>query len=35
MLVHGKGFQYSQSRHSSFQLAVDCLIEQSWAEEVA
>jgi len=33
MLVHGKGFQYSQSRHSSFQLAVDCLIEQSWAEE--
>ena len=33
MLVHGKGFQYSQSRHSSFQLAVDCLVEQSWVEE--
>jgi hypothetical protein len=33
MLVHGRGFQYSQSRHSSFQLAVDCLIEQSWTEE--
>ena len=35
MLVHGKGFQYSQSRHSSFQMAVDSLIEQSWIEEVA
>jgi hypothetical protein len=35
MLVHGKGFQYSTSRHSSFQLAVDCLVEQSWTEEVA
>jgi hypothetical protein len=35
VLVHGRGFQYSQSRHSSFQLAVDCLIEQSWTEEVA
>ncbi|ADZ31509.1 hypothetical protein PaVLD_ORF002L [Planktothrix phage PaV-LD] len=33
MLVHGKGFQYSQSRHSSFQLAVDALVEQSWVEE--
>ena len=35
MLVHGKGFQYSTSRHSSFQLAADALIEQSWTEEVA
>ena len=35
MLVHGKGFQYSQSRHGSFQLAVDALVEQSWVEEVA
>jgi hypothetical protein len=33
MLVHGKGYQYSMSRHSSFQLAADCLIEQSWTEE--
>jgi hypothetical protein len=33
MLVHGKGYQYSTSRHSSFQLAADCLIEQSWTEE--
>jgi len=33
MLVHGKGFQYSQSRHSSFQMAVDALIEQSWTDE--
>lgn len=33
MLVHGQGFQYSQSRHGSFQLAVDTLIEQSWTEE--
>lgn len=33
MLVHGRGFQYSQSRHSGFQVAVDCLVEQSWAEE--
>ena len=33
MLVHGKGFQYSQSRHSSFQLAVDALVEQSWTDE--
>ncbi len=32
MLVHGKGYQYSTSRHSSFQLAADCLIEQSWTE---
>ena len=35
MLVHGRGFQYSQSRHSSFQLAVDALVEQSCNEEVA
>ena len=35
MLVHGRGFQYSQSRHGSFQLAVDALVEQSWVEEVA
>jgi hypothetical protein len=35
MLVHGRGFQYSQSRHSSFQLAADNLVEQSWTEEVA
>ena len=35
MLVHGRGFQYSQSRHGSFQLAVDALVEQSWTEEVA
>ena len=35
MLVHGRGFQYSQSRHSSFQLAADALVEQSWVEEVA
>ena len=34
MLVHGKGFQYSYSRHSSFQMAVDALVEQSY-EEVA
>jgi hypothetical protein len=33
MLVHGRGFQYSQSRHSSFQLAADALVEQSWVEE--
>jgi hypothetical protein len=33
MLVHGRGFQYACSRHSSFQLAADCLIEQSWTEE--
>jgi hypothetical protein len=33
VLVHGKGYQYSMSRHSSFQLAADCLIEQSWTEE--
>jgi hypothetical protein len=33
MLVHGKGYQYGTSRHSSFQLAADCLIEQSWTEE--
>lgn len=33
MLVHGKGFQYSHSRHSSFQTAVDALVEQSWVEE--
>ena len=35
VLVHGRGFQYSQSRHGSFQLAVDALVEQSWVEEVA
>ena len=35
VLVHGRGFQYSQSRHSSFQLAADALVEQSWVEEVA
>ena len=35
VLAYGKGFQYSYSRHSSFQLAVDCLVEQSWTEEVA
>ena len=34
VLVHGRGFQYSQSRHSSFQTAIDCLVEQSY-EEVA
>ena len=33
MLVHGRGFQYSYSRHGSFQLAVDALVEQSWVEE--
>jgi hypothetical protein len=33
MLVHGRGFQYSQSRHGSFQLAVDALVEQSWVDE--
>ena len=33
-LVYAKGFQYSYSRHSSFQMAVDSLIEQSY-EEVA
>ena len=35
MLVHGRGFQYSYSRHSSFQMAVNSLIEQSWIEDVA
>ena len=35
MLVHKKGFQYSTSRYSSFQLAADALVEQSWVEEVA
>ena len=34
VLVYAKGFQYSYSRHSSFQMAVDCLVEQSY-EEVA
>ena len=33
MLVHGKGFQYSCSRHGSFQLAVSGLVEQSWTDE--
>jgi hypothetical protein len=32
VLVYKKGFQYSYSRHGSFQLAADCLIEQSWTE---
>ena len=35
VLVHGRGFQYSYSRHSSFQMAVNSLIEQSWIEDVA
>ena len=34
VLAYGKGFQYSYSRHSSFQMAVNSLIEQSY-EEVA
>ena len=33
VLAYGKGFQYSYSRHSSFQMAVDALVEQSWVEE--
>lgn len=35
VLVYKKGFQYSYSRHGSFQLAADALVEQSWVEEVA
>lgn len=35
VLVYAKGFQYSYSRHGSFQLACDALVEQSWVEEVA
>lgn len=35
VLTYGKGFQYSHSRHGSFQLACDALVEQSWVEEVA
>ena len=33
VLAYGKGFQYSHSRHSSFQTAVDALVEQSWTDE--
>ena len=35
VLVYKKGFQYSYSRHRSFQLATDALVEQSWVEDVA